>query len=155
MPTPSQTMIPVTIQTTEWIKFSGTQESIIYLPRNIPAGHSATLPGRIKAFIKNRESSQQFEPPFCTTDTVSLTAIMPGLDMELPGFASEKKTIQISYPLELKLENNLRTVSQGSSSMFSWNVCLPQRLLFLTLLRIWLNPRSTTTVQRYMERAVL
>jgi hypothetical protein len=118
-------MIPVTIQTTEWIKFCDTrEESTIYLPTNIPAGHKTTLAGRIKAFIKSRDPSPEFETRFCTTDTVSLTATMPGLDMELPGFASEKKTIQISYPLELELENNLRTVSQGSSSLFSWKVCI-------------------------------
>ncbi|KAF8540941.1 hypothetical protein BDD12DRAFT_546975 [Trichophaea hybrida] len=123
MPTPSETPIPVMVRSTEWIQLcDDLEESTIYLPVSIPAGHKATSQGRVKAFIKSRVRTKEFEQLFCDSDTVSLKASMPGVDMDLPGFSSVQKTIKITYPLILKVEENLQTVSQGSRSTFSWKV---------------------------------
>lgn len=120
MPTPSS-QIPVTVQESEWILPSSTSENI-FLPKSVQPGHTAYIPGKIKAFVKNdRLDLLEIASAFKALDRVKLKAVMPGLNRELPSFEFSRE-IEIAYPLELIRSQNLDCVPLGLKTTFTWKV---------------------------------
>ena len=117
MPSPT-CRIPITVRPSRWLE---PTESQALIPSTIGAGESVTLDDPIKVLIKACENPPSLANLFFERDVLCVTARMPWLDRELPHF-EYSRTLSIQYPVELRGFDFLKTMAQGSTSRFAFEV---------------------------------
>ena len=117
MPSPT-CRIPITVRRSLWLE---PTESQALIPSSIGAGESVTLDDPIKVLIRASDVPPSLGSLFIEQDTLSLAAQMPWLNRELPHF-EYRRTLSIQYPVELRGFNVLKTMAQGSTSRFAFEV---------------------------------
>ena len=117
MPSPT-CRIPITVRSSRWLE---PTESQALIPTSIAAGESVTLDDPIRVLIKASENPPTPGSLFFERDTISVTARMPWLNRELPHF-EYSRTLSIQYPVELRGFKFLKTMAQGSTSRFAFEV---------------------------------
>ena len=120
MPSPNRP-IQLTVVGSEWIESLESDEARLYISKPIPTGESVTLEGSIKAKIRSLDRPAKRGKALLETHTISLRAVMPWLNRELPLF-SFKKTIDIQYPLEISGFNILSNLAPGSKNKLTIKV---------------------------------
>jgi hypothetical protein len=88
---------------------------------SIPAGFTITLPGSIKALIREPDIPLFGGEVYRKATKISLKATMPGLNRRLDHF-NYQKSIKIQYPLELQHIDYLQSVAQGSENKISMRI---------------------------------
>ena len=117
MPSPS-CRIPITVRPSRWLE---PTESQALIPSSIGAGESVTLDDPIRVLIRASEVPPSPGSLFIEQDALSVTAQMPWLNRELPHF-EYSRSLSIQYPVELRGYNFLKTMAQGSTSPFTFEV---------------------------------
>lgn len=128
MPTPKDTLIPVTMQPSTWIKPLPGKDTV-YMPFDIPTGGTKRIANEIWAKIKS-PSTQPDGTAFKATSTVKLQAIVPDLNRKLPHF-EPSQTISIQYPVRFVIDEFkwMDTISQGSSTSLQWAVRISKSMM--------------------------
>jgi len=120
MPSPEQRSIQLLIQGTQFLEPVVTEP--LELPRSIQAGQEVSIPGVLRAFIRNEWSEKPLGQPLVHKESVSLVAFFnERLGRPLPSF-SGASVIYIQYPLSVDPPRYLDCVSKGNSVRFSWTL---------------------------------
>jgi hypothetical protein len=120
MPSPSTRSIQMFIQGTQWLE--PVMSEPLQLPFSIQPGQEVTVPGVLRAFIRNEWAEKPVGMRLETVDTVQLTAIFrERLERPIPNFCPPR-TIKIQYPIRLDAPIYLDCVAKGDMVRFKWMV---------------------------------
>lgn len=101
--------------------FATDQTRKLFVPSSIAPQSIVTLEGYICARIAQPETIQVGTRYTKRGLKISLTAVVPWLNWELPNFDLEK-SFDVQFPCSLSAVNLLASVSPGSSSTIEWQV---------------------------------
>ena len=120
MPSPEQRSVHLMIQGTRFLVPVASEP--LELPRGIQPGHEVTVPGVLRALIRDEQAERA---PGCSLryeDSVTLVGYFnERLGRPIPSFCGATK-IPIQYPLQLDAPRYLDCVSKANKVRFSWTV---------------------------------
>ncbi|KAK3319584.1 hypothetical protein B0T19DRAFT_478693 [Cercophora scortea] len=120
MPTPSTRSIQLLIQGTQWLDPVMTEP--VQVPFSIQAGQEVTVPGVLRALIRNEWTEKPVGTPLRVQQTLSLVAVFnERLNRPIPNF-SAGVPLNIRYPLSLDAPTYLDCVAKGDKVRFKWAV---------------------------------
>ncbi|KAH8881290.1 hypothetical protein GQ53DRAFT_888501 [Thozetella sp. PMI_491] len=121
MPSPGPNTLKIMIRSTKWL--DPVMEPL-WMPGDIPPGHSVTLPGTLRAYIKNEYAPENPRAPgtvLRAKDVVQLGAYSERLRREVPEFRGGVPVVY-EYPLVMSVPRYLDCVAKGDWVRFSWTV---------------------------------
>ncbi|KAN0122124.1 hypothetical protein V8E51_000450 [Hyaloscypha variabilis] len=119
MPSPTKETI-LEIDPSECLQPINTHEGRGFIPSVLP-GQIITLPGSIKALIREPDMLIQGGEAYKESTLIKLKAIMPGLNRRLDYFGYQK-SVDIEYPLQLRELDYLDSVAQGSVNKLTMQI---------------------------------
>ena len=120
MPSPEQRSIQLLIQGTQFLEPIATEP--LELPMGIQPGQEVSIPGVLRAFIRQEWAEKALGQALQYKEQVSLVAFFnERLSRPLPNF-SGATVIYIQYPLTVDPPKYLDCVSKGNAVRFSWTL---------------------------------
>ncbi|KAK0729603.1 hypothetical protein B0H67DRAFT_604814 [Lasiosphaeris hirsuta] len=120
MPSPSTRSLQLLIQATQWLDPVTTEP--LQLPFSIQPSQEVTLPGILRALIRNEWSERAPGSCLRIDESVNLVALFDErLSRPILNFSAGVK-IQIRYPLKLDAPTYLDCVAKGDKVRFKWQV---------------------------------
>jgi hypothetical protein len=120
MPSPEQRSIQLLIQGTQFLEPIATEP--LQLPMGIQPGQEVTIPGVLRAFIRQEWAEKPLGQALRYEERVSLVAFFnERLSRPLPNF-SGATVVYIQYPLTVDPPRYHDCVSKGNAVRFSWTL---------------------------------
>jgi hypothetical protein len=120
MPSPSTRSLQLLIQATQWLDPVTTEP--LQLPFSIQPSQEVTLPGVLRALIRNEWNERPPGSCLQIDESVNLVAFFDErLNRPIINFSAGVK-IHIRYPLKLDAPTYLDCVAKGDKVRFKWQV---------------------------------